>query len=133
MSFHASAENIRVDDGHILRADLHNGDGDAVGAELDLNDVLGNDNGSFQWDGSGFANSAEDIHFSLEGDDNVPILRARLFNVEGEAIDADVNLSERIGNNDGNFTFNCWSRPPPCRGVARCVMDNPLTIDIQKR
>ncbi|OHW97947.1 CVNH domain-containing protein [Colletotrichum incanum] len=107
MSFHASAENIRVDDGHILRAQLHNGNGDAVDAELNLNDVLGNSNGSFEWGGAGFADSAEDIHFSLEGDDNVPILRARLFNVEGEAIDADVNLSERIGNNDGNFTFNC--------------------------
>ncbi|WQF86632.1 Putative cyanovirin-N [Colletotrichum destructivum] len=106
MSFHASAEDIRVDDGHILRARLFNGEGEAVDAELNLNDVLGNNNGSFEWGGGGFADSAENIHFELEGGDNVPILRARLFNVEGEAIDADVNLSERIGNNDGNFHFN---------------------------
>ncbi|TKW54245.1 Cyanovirin-N -like protein [Colletotrichum tanaceti] len=117
MSFHASAEDVRVDDGHILRARLFNSGGEAVDAELNLNDVLGNSNGSFEWGGGGFADSAEDIHFELEGDDNVPILRARLFNVEGEAIDADVNLSERIGNNDGNFTFNCWS-PPSSRPTA---------------
>lgn len=46
MSFHASAEHIRVDDGHILRAVLHNGSGEAVEAELDLNTVLGNNDGS---------------------------------------------------------------------------------------
>jgi len=46
MSFHASAEHIRVDDGHILRAVLHNSAGEAVEAEFDLNTVLGNNNGS---------------------------------------------------------------------------------------
>ncbi|TDZ34327.1 Cyanovirin-N-like protein [Colletotrichum trifolii] len=105
MSFHASAQEIRVDDGHILRAQLANGDGEWNDVEVNLNDFLGNDNGSFQWGGQGFSNSAEDIHFTLEGDDNVPILRARLFNLEGEAVDADVNLSERVGNDNGNFVF----------------------------
>ncbi|OLN97900.1 Cyanovirin-N-like protein [Colletotrichum chlorophyti] len=108
MSFHASAEDTRVDDGHILRARLQNGEGEFVDAELDLNQVLGNNNGSFEWGGEGFANSAEDISFDFEGD-GVPILRARLFNLEGEAVDSDVNLAERIGNNDGNFSFNCES------------------------
>jgi hypothetical protein len=45
MSFHETAENIRVDDGHILRTSLRNGDGNMVDAELDLNQVIGNDNG----------------------------------------------------------------------------------------
>ncbi|KAL0933835.1 cyanovirin-n family protein [Colletotrichum truncatum] len=104
MSFHGSAQDIRVDDGHILKANLANVDGEWQEAEVNLNDFLGNNNGSFEWGGSGFADSAEDIHFSLEGD-NVPILRARLFNVDGEAVDADVNLAERIGNDNGNFSF----------------------------
>ena len=47
MSFHASAENIRVDDGHILRAVLDNGKGEKVEAELDLNTCIGNNNGWF--------------------------------------------------------------------------------------
>jgi len=51
-----------------------------------------------------FADSAEDISFSIEGD-GVPILRARLTNEDGEHQDADVNLSERLGNNNGEFYF----------------------------
>ncbi|EFQ34514.1 CVNH domain-containing protein [Colletotrichum graminicola] len=107
MSFHISAQDIRVDDGHILRARLNNENGECVDAECNLNDFLGNNNGSFEWGGSNFSQSAEDIHFSIEGGDSVPILRARLFNVEGEAVDCNVNLSERIGNDNGCFCFNC--------------------------
>ena len=54
---------------------------------------------------AGFADSAEEITFELEGDDSVPVLRAQLLNVDGELIDADINLAERINNNDGEFTF----------------------------
>ena len=45
MSFHATAEDIRVEDGHILKARLRNGNGDLVDAELDLNQYLGNYDG----------------------------------------------------------------------------------------
>jgi hypothetical protein len=45
MTFHYSAEDIRVDDGHMLRARLQNGNGDWVDSEIDLNEHLGNDNG----------------------------------------------------------------------------------------
>ncbi len=45
MSFHASAQDIRVDDGHILRARLNNADGQQVDAEIDLNQFIGNSNG----------------------------------------------------------------------------------------
>jgi hypothetical protein len=48
MSFAASSENIRVDEGHILRASLRNVDGDLVDAELDLDQVLGNNYGPSQ-------------------------------------------------------------------------------------
>lgn len=60
-----------------------------------------------------FAGSAEEIHLSLEGE-NLPILRAQLKNVEGELRAADMNLSERIGNNDGHFAFGmfpCYPQP----------------------
>ncbi|KAK1971051.1 CVNH domain-containing protein [Colletotrichum sublineola] len=106
MSFHTTAQDIRVDDGHMLRARLFNEGGDAVDAEYNLNDCLGNSNGSFEWGGNNFAASAEDIRFTIEGE-GVPILRARLFTVDGEAIDRDVNLAERIGNDNGRFIFNC--------------------------
>jgi len=45
MTFHHSAEDIRIDDGHILRARLQNGEGEWVDAEFDLNNHIGNDNG----------------------------------------------------------------------------------------
>lgn len=45
MTFHYSAEDIRVDDGHILRARLQRGDGEWQDAEIDLNNHIGNDNG----------------------------------------------------------------------------------------
>ncbi|KAK4128849.1 Cyanovirin-N [Parathielavia appendiculata] len=105
MSFHASAQDIRVDDGHILRARLTNLNGEEVDAELDLNDYIGNNDGSFEWGGVNFSESAEDITFSLEGGDSVPVLRAGLRNADGELVYRDINLAERIHNNDGSFYF----------------------------
>ncbi|KAJ4366764.1 hypothetical protein N0V83_007289 [Neocucurbitaria cava] len=109
MTFHYSAEDIRVDDGHILRARLQKADGEWNDAEIDLNHHIGNDNGNFVWDGQGFAGSAENVHFTVEGDGEVPVLRATLFDAEGNGQDRDLNLSERIGNNNGNFEYSTWS------------------------
>jgi len=105
MSFALSADDVRVDEGHILRARLRNGNGDLVDSELDLDHVLGNDGGRFQWGGEGFSGSAEDVTFTIEGEAQAPILRARLNDGQGNLVDRDVNLGERIGNNDGQFHF----------------------------
>ncbi|KAL2825452.1 Cyanovirin-N [Aspergillus cavernicola] len=105
MSFHESAQNIRIEDGSRLVADLQNEDGDFVHSEIDLNEVLGNNDGHFEWDGEGFSGSAEGTHFDIEGDSNVPILRSVLTNCEGEPVEANVNLSERIVNDNGSFQF----------------------------
>ncbi|KAK2623831.1 hypothetical protein QTJ16_007012 [Diplocarpon rosae] len=101
MSFHASAQDVRVEDNHILKATLFKADGETVEAELDLNNCIGNNNG--------FANSGENFSFSLEGD-GVPILRGFLSNVEGEVVAADVNLSERIENQNGQLVFSKLSQ-----------------------
>lgn len=53
----------------------------------------------------GFSDSAEEIWFSVEGDGPVGILRAKLRTQDGELVDRDLNLSERLGNNDGNFNW----------------------------
>ncbi|KAK3903789.1 Cyanovirin-N [Staphylotrichum tortipilum] len=105
MDFHASAQDIRVDDGHILRARLNNADGQQVDAEIDLNQFIGNSDGAFEWGGVNFSESAENIRFSLEGESGVPILRAGLKDVEGNVVDRDINLAERIGNSNGSFEF----------------------------
>lgn len=44
----------------------------------------------------------------MEGDEEVPVLRATLTNGDGEECPADVNLAERIHNNDGSFYFGKW-------------------------
>lgn len=45
MSFHLSAEDIRIDDNHILRARLQTESGDWNDAEIDLDQHLGNQDG----------------------------------------------------------------------------------------
>lgn len=65
--------------------------------------------GNFFWDGEGFANSAENVHFSIEADGEAAVLRATLFDGEGNGQERDLNLGERIGNNDGNFQYSEFS------------------------
>ncbi|KAJ4379162.1 hypothetical protein N0V86_005205 [Didymella sp. IMI 355093] len=106
MSFHYSAQDIRVDDGHILRARLQRADGEWEDSEIDLNQHVGNDNGHFYWDGENFSGSAENIHFTIEGDGSVPVLRASLCDQEGNYQERDLNLSERVSNNNGQFNYS---------------------------
>lgn len=105
MSFHISASNIRVEDGHILKATLLDADGNLVEAEFDLDKVIGNNDGNFEWGGVDFSQSAENISFAIEGGDSVPVLRASLRTIDGELVDRDINLAERIGNDNGSFVF----------------------------
>ena len=45
MTFHVTAQDIRVDDKHVLVAQLQNEGGEYVDASMDLNQFLGNKNG----------------------------------------------------------------------------------------
>lgn len=45
MSFHVTAQDIRVDNKHVLVAQLQNESGEYVDASIDLNPFLGNKNG----------------------------------------------------------------------------------------
>lgn len=47
MSFHLTAEDIVIEDGHILKANLRNEDDELVESVLDLNEHIGNDNGMY--------------------------------------------------------------------------------------
>ena len=77
--------------------------------------------GNFEWGAGEFAGSAENITFSLEGGDGVPILRAELRDTEGNLVGRDLNLAERIGNKSGSFVFG--GSPSFSRGRE----DNKLT------
>jgi hypothetical protein len=53
VNFHLSAQNISLEDGHILHAELSNEDGDYVESTLDLDYYIGNHDGAFAWGGEG--------------------------------------------------------------------------------
>ena len=109
MSFHGSATSIRVEDRSILKAMLRQPDGEERHCEMDLNQCIGNNNGNFEWGGENFAltaNPDEPITCNLEGDDQVPVLRACLQDLDGNYHWRDINLGERIFNQDGEFCFN---------------------------
>ncbi|CZS83503.1 unnamed protein product [Fusarium graminearum] len=104
-NFHESSNNIWLEDGHILHAECGNGEGDYVESTLDLDYYIGNDDGSFSWGGENFSGSASNITLDIEGDDNIPVLRAELNPMDGDPVEANVNLSERIGNDCGTLIF----------------------------
>ncbi|KAK6956651.1 hypothetical protein Daesc_001930 [Daldinia eschscholtzii] len=104
-NFYVSSTDIRVDDNHILRARLRTEDGGEVDSEIDLNQFIGNNNGRFEWGGVNFSETAQNVSFSIEGGASVPVLRAELQNLDGEWVGADINLGERISNDNGRFQF----------------------------
>lgn len=53
---------------------------------------------------SDFSESAEEVSFAIEGDGDVPVLRAVLRSEDGEQ-QSDLNLAERLENNNGSFVF----------------------------
>ncbi|KAH8431914.1 CVNH domain-containing protein [Aspergillus melleus] len=105
MSFHYSAKDIHIEDNHKLVALLADSEGEMQEASIDLNEYIGNNDGSFEWEGQNFSETAEDVEFHIEGDGEVPVLRAKLNNADGEPVDADINLAERIVNDNGEFSF----------------------------
>ncbi len=52
-----------------------------------------------------FTDTAEDIRYAIEGGASVPVLRARLKKLDGEWVEADINLAERVQNDNGRFEF----------------------------
>lgn len=45
MSFHLTAESLRLEENHILIAQLRNADGELVDSSIDLNTIIGNVDG----------------------------------------------------------------------------------------
>ncbi|KAH6672932.1 Cyanovirin-N [Halenospora varia] len=92
-------QNVRVEDNSQLKVNFEGGE-----AVFDLNTVLGNNNGRFSWGDGGYLESAQEFRFSVEGD-GIPVLRAQLRNADGEWVESDVNLDERIKFQDNQLVF----------------------------
>ncbi|KAB8212476.1 Cyanovirin-N [Aspergillus parasiticus] len=103
--FQDSAREVRVEEPKFLVAELRQTDGNWRLAKVDLDEHLGNENGHFQWGGRNFSRTARNVHFGFEGAANVPVLRAELRTPDGAWEPRDVNLNERVFNNNGHFEF----------------------------
>jgi len=61
MSFSASSQNISLESTSVLTAPMSQYSGDYIQSSIDLNDIIGNIGGRFNWTYTGFANSAKSI------------------------------------------------------------------------
>lgn len=109
MPFILSAEesSLKIVQGSNLAGRLRARDGSYKESHIDLNEVLGNDDGSFDWGGVDFYHTAKDIKLTTEGegDDKVSVLTANLKRKDGSERPAKVNLDGRIENVDGQFKY----------------------------
>ncbi|RPA94952.1 Cyanovirin-N [Choiromyces venosus 120613-1] len=108
MSFYVTSENIRIEQSNgrnYLVGRARREDSSMKDVRLDLDEFIGNHGGRFEWGGKDFTRTAENVRFNFEGGANVPVLRAILKNAEGNPMDADLNLGERIKNIDGDLVY----------------------------
>lgn len=61
--------------------------------------------GKFIWGRTSFAESASQIHLSLEGNEGIPFLHAQLNDRHGSQQSASINLTERIQNENGQLSY----------------------------
>ncbi|EHK18458.1 uncharacterized protein TRIVIDRAFT_216697 [Trichoderma virens Gv29-8] len=101
MSFAASAQNIWLEDGHILVASVQDREGNWQESRIDLDEFIGNEDGWFMWDGVNFSHSANGIQ--LDGTH----LTAELPMRDGGYRERQgIELNDRISNIDGQLVFN---------------------------
>lgn len=62
--------------------------------------------GKLVWGGDNFADSASQIHLSIEGESGVPYLHAQLNDRHGSVQSASVNLGECIRNEAGGLEYS---------------------------
>ncbi|KAL0640432.1 hypothetical protein Q9L58_000401 [Maublancomyces gigas] len=101
--FHVTSHYISVNDQCLLSAVCARRDGRTWSpTTIELNTVLGNDDGAFSWDSNGFGAEAKEIRLI-----DRHILSARLKRNDGSWTEkpVTVDLAERIENLDG--TLHC--------------------------
>ncbi|KAG5934854.1 hypothetical protein E4U60_003506 [Claviceps pazoutovae] len=100
MSFSITSKNIHLREAHLLYASCLDSEGNWQDCSFDLNDCLGNDNGSFVWDGDNFMDTAANME--LDGS----VLTATLLDNDGEPVGPrSIDLNERITNSNGQLMF----------------------------
>ncbi|EHK48655.1 uncharacterized protein TrAtP1_009561 [Trichoderma atroviride] len=102
MAFSQTAQDFRLD-GSLLVATVATEAGDWVESVLDINEYIGNNDGFFEFGGSGIFDSVDVESWRLEG----PLLITSLYRLDGSLAEEQViNLDDYIGNQDGVLVFN---------------------------
>ncbi|CUS11432.1 unnamed protein product [Tuber aestivum] len=107
MSYHKSSVYISLSGNQVLSALCRTCDGEWIRSTIDLNTVLGNSDGRFEWGGVRFSHTAKDVTLK----DN-RTLSAYLKRRDGSWSEkpVEVNLTEHITNHDGALR-NCNPAP----------------------
>lgn len=101
-NFRASSHDVHIEGRSTLVAECFDVHGHKQRSAIDLNDCLTNNGGRIEWArGGNFAASAQ--HIRLKHDENV--LEAELGDGRGGWQHCEVNLNERIGNDNGRLHF----------------------------
>ena len=103
-SFLNSARNVYID-GSLLNAECRRKDGTTwvKSQPLDLDRIIGNIDGHFQWDGVNFTQSARNIRLA---NDELNLLIADLRERDQDFNnDQSIDLGSRIMNIDGQLTY----------------------------
>ena len=115
--FSKSSRNIWLKDDHILIAECCNVRGEYVTSTLDLNKVLGNDNGKFA-PGGGFLRSCQrPVKFKHEG----VSIHTKLSDFRSMHSGVHASLDRFIGNDNGKLVCAYWDedRCPVCNSFPR--------------
>ncbi|EUC53629.1 peptidase S8 family protein [Rhizoctonia solani AG-3 Rhs1AP] len=138
MSFSRNSYNIVLGrpDNHVLHADCEfkgkDETDDLVSSHIDLNECLGNLDGSFNWRERNFSLTCEDLY--LDGS----ILSGRLQRWDGSWRDAYIDLDEGIANVDGSLkptdapkSSSEWMRLPKSTSRSQAWKKKFDKIDFQ--
>ncbi|KAH8123284.1 Cyanovirin-N, partial [Trichoderma asperelloides] len=102
MAFSQSAQDFRLD-GSLLVATIATETGDWVESVLDINEYIGNNDGMFEFGGSGIFDSVDVESWRLEG----PLLITALYRLDGSLAEEQfINLDDYIANDNGVLVFN---------------------------
>ena len=102
MAFQQSSLNVDLEDGEYgkpLVAMCRNRKGQYVPLQLSLDLLLGNNDGTFQWGWTDWSTTAE--HPTVN---SIGTLAAKLQNIDGKWVPAEIHLGDHIANIDGVLT-----------------------------
>lgn len=101
MAFSQIAQDFRLD-GSLLIATVATDAGEWVESVLDINEYVGNNDGFFEFGGSGIFDTIDIDSWRLEG----PLLITAMYRLDGSLAEEQViNLDDYLGIEDGTIVF----------------------------